>query len=60
MGRVITVNLSGTLPGGPVFVQLPVFATSTVVSVSGGSFNATTRTVTANPGATQVIITLSN
>jgi hypothetical protein len=60
MGRVVTVNLSGTLPGGPVLVQLPVFATSTVVSVTGGSFNATTRTVTANPGATQIVITLSN
>jgi len=57
-GRVITVNLTGTLPGGPVLVQLPVFAAATVVSVSGGSFDAATRTVTATPGATQVVITL--
>ena len=59
-GRVITVNLSGTLPGGAVNIQLPIFATSTVVSVTGGAFNATTRTVTANAGATQVVITLNN
>jgi hypothetical protein len=59
-GRVITVTLSGTLPGGPVSVQLPVFATSTVVSVSGGSFDSATRTVTVAAGATQVVITLDN
>lgn len=59
-GRVITVNLTGTLPGGTVFVQLPVFASSTVVSVTGGSFNATTQTVTVNAGATQAVITLNN
>jgi hypothetical protein len=59
-GRVITVNLTGTLPGGPVFVQLPVFASSTVVSVTGGSFNAATQTVTVNAGATQAVITLNN
>jgi hypothetical protein len=59
-GRVITVNLTGTLPGGTVFVQLPVFASSSVVSVTGGSFNATTQTVTVNAGATQAVITLNN
>jgi len=59
-GRVITVNLTGTLPGGAVNIQLPIFATSTVVSATGGSFNASTRTVTANAGATQVVITLNN
>jgi hypothetical protein len=59
-GRVITVNLSGTLPGGAVLVQLPVFASSTVVSVTGGTFNSTTRTVTLNAGSTQAVITLNN
>ena len=59
-GRVITVTLSGTLPGGPVFIQLPVFATSTVTSVSGGTLDAASRTVTANSGATQIVITLNN
>jgi len=57
-GRVITVTLSGVLPGGPVFVQLPVFASSTVTSVSGGSFS--TGTVTVNSGVTQVVVTLNN
>jgi hypothetical protein len=59
-GRVITVSLSGALPGGAVSVQLPVFATSTVVSVTGGTYSASTRTVTVNPGTTQVAITLNN
>jgi hypothetical protein len=43
-----------------VLVQLPVFASSTVVSVTGGTFNATTQTVTVNAGATQAVITLNN
>ena len=59
-GRVITVNLTGTLPGGTVRIQLPVFATSTVVSVSGGTFDAATRTVTVTAGVTQIVITLNN
>jgi Ricin-type beta-trefoil lectin domain-like len=59
-GRVITVNLSGTLPGGAVLVQLPVFASSSVVSVTGGTFDANTRTVTVTPGTTQAVITLNN
>ena len=59
-GRVITVNLTGTLPGGAVNIQLPVFATSTVTAVTGGTFNAATRTVTANAGVNQVVITLNN
>jgi hypothetical protein len=59
-GRVITVTLSGVLPGGAVFVQVPVFATSTVVSVTGGSFDTGTKTVTVNSGVTQAVITLNN
>lgn len=59
-GRAVAVTLSGTLPGGPVLVQLPVFASSSVVSVSGGSYNSATRTVTVNPGTTQVTMTLNN
>jgi hypothetical protein len=59
-GRVITVNLSGSVPGGAVLVQLPVFASSTVVSVAGGTYNTTTRTVTLNAGSTQAVITLNN
>jgi hypothetical protein len=61
-GRVITVTLSGTRPqpAGAISIQLPVFATSSVVSVTGGTFNAQTQTVTANAGATQIAITLNN
>jgi hypothetical protein len=56
--RIITVNLSGSLPGGPVLIQLPIFASVGAASVTGGSYNASTKTVTANAGATQVVITL--
>ncbi|HEX5402666.1 MAG TPA: hypothetical protein VFX16_10230, partial [Pseudonocardiaceae bacterium] len=59
-GRVVTVNLSGTPPGGAVLVQLPVFLTVGVTAVTGGTFNATTHTVTVTPGATQVVITLAS
>jgi hypothetical protein len=59
-GRVITVNLSGTLPGGAVLVQLPIFSSVAVTGVTGGTFNATTHTVTATSGATQVVITLAS
>lgn len=59
-GRVITVNLSGTLPGGTVAIQLPVFTSVAVTAVSGGSYNSGTHTVTANSGATTVTITLAS
>ncbi len=59
-GRVITVNLSGALPGGSVFVQLPIFSSVAVTGVTGGSYDSTTHTVTASPGATQVVITLAS
>jgi Ricin-type beta-trefoil lectin domain len=59
-GRVITVGLSGSLPGGSVLIQLPVFAAVAVSSVSAGSYDATTHTVTATPGAATVTITLAN
>jgi hypothetical protein len=58
--RIVTVNLSGTLPGGQVLVQLPIFSTVGVTSVTGGTYNATTHTVTATSGATQVVITLAS
>jgi len=59
-GRVITVTLSGTQPGGPVLISLPVFFGSTVASVSNGTYNASTHTVTANQSATTITITLNN
>jgi hypothetical protein len=59
-GRVITVTLSGSLPGGAVNIQLPIFASVGVSSVTGGNYNATTRTVTAAAGATTVTINLAS
>ncbi|MBP2326740.1 hypothetical protein JOF56_007125 [Kibdelosporangium banguiense] len=59
-GRVITVDLTGTLPNGPIYVQLPVFAGSTVTAVSGGTYNSANRTVTVTSGARQITITLNN
>lgn len=46
--RVVTVSLTGSLPGGAVNIQLPIFATVGVSSVNGGTYNAATRTVVAN------------
>jgi hypothetical protein len=59
--RVVTVSITGTPPGGPVEIQLPVFLTTGVNAVTGGSYNATTHTVTATAtGASQVVITLAS
>ena len=58
-GRVITVRLTGTLPGA-VQVQLPVFLTVGVSAVTGGAYNSTTHTVSVNSGTTTVTITLAN
>ncbi len=57
--RVVTVTLSGTLPGGPVLIQLPVFLSTGVNSVTGGTYNSSTHTVTANSGATTITITIT-
>jgi hypothetical protein len=58
--RVVTVTISGSPPGGPVYIQLPVFLGTGVSSVTGGSYDATTHTVTATSGATQITITLAS
>lgn len=58
--RVVTVSLTGALPGGTVAVQLPVFLSAGVTSVSGGSYDPGTHTVTATPGASTVTITLAS
>uniref|UniRef100_UPI0005551D07 hypothetical protein n=1 Tax=Actinoplanes subtropicus TaxID=543632 RepID=UPI0005551D07 len=57
--RLITVTLSGNLPGNTQ-IQLPIFLTIGVTSVTGGSYNTTTHTVTADPGATSIAITLAS
>jgi guanyl-specific ribonuclease Sa len=43
--RVVTVTLTGRLPGDDVRIQLPVFAEAGVASVRGGRYDATTHTV---------------
>jgi hypothetical protein len=58
--RVVTVSLTGTPPGGPVLIQLPVFLSTGVNAVSGGSYDSASHTVTATAGATQVAITLAS
>ncbi|NUR28257.1 MAG: hypothetical protein HOV83_20850, partial [Catenulispora sp.] len=58
--RVVTVNLTGTLPGGAVSIQLPVFNSVGVNAVSGGSYNASTHSVSVNSGTTSVTITLAS
>jgi hypothetical protein len=59
--RVVTVSITGTPPGGPIEIQLPVFLTTGVNSVTGGSYNSSTSTVTAtSTGASQVTITLAS
>ncbi len=59
--RVVTVSITGTPPGGPIEIQLPIFLTTGVNSVTGGTYNSSTNTVTAtSTGATQVTITLAS
>jgi hypothetical protein len=58
--RVVTVTITGAPPSGPVNIQLPVFLSTGVNSVAGGTYNATTHTVTAASGATQITITLAS
>ncbi|MEH0581721.1 hypothetical protein QBA54_46480 [Streptomyces sp. B21-108] len=59
-GRVVTVSLSGTLPGGMVAIQLPILTSVGVTSVSGGSYDSGTHTVTSDPGAKSVTSTLAS
>ena len=58
--RVVTVTLTGTPPAGPVLIQLPVFLSTGVTSVTNGTYSSTTHTVTASAGATQITITLAS
>ena len=59
-GRVITVSLTGTVPAGTVAIQLPIFTSVGVTSVTGGTYNSSTSTVTAATGASTVPITLAS
>jgi hypothetical protein len=58
--RVITVTLSGTPPGGLISIGLPIFISNGVSQVSGGTYNASTYAVTANAGATSIVVTLNS
>lgn len=58
--RVVTVTLSGTLPGGPVLVRLPAFIDSGVSAVQGGTYDASTHAVTVTAGTTSISITLNS
>ncbi len=58
--RVITVTLSGTLPAGAIAIQLPIFNSVAVNSVSGGTYDSTAHSVTVTPGTTTVTITLAS
>jgi hypothetical protein len=58
--RVVTVTLSGTLPGGPVLIQLPQFLTVGVAGVTGGTLDAASGTVVVNPGTGQIAVTLND
>ena len=58
--RVVTVTLCGVLPGGAIYVQLPIFDSVGVTSVTaGGTYDSSTKTVTVTPGATMVVIQLT-
>jgi hypothetical protein len=58
--RVITFSLSGNWPGGTVLLQLPSFQSGGVSSVQGGTYDASTSTVTVTPGASRVVVTLGS
>ena len=54
--RVVQVSLSGHLPGDDVQVQLPVFADAGVRSVTGGSYDSATHTVTMHGRGVRVTL----
>jgi hypothetical protein len=57
-GRLVTVALSGTTPSNDIRVQLPSFASAGVQKVTGGTWDASTGTVTVTPGHTSVRVQL--
>jgi hypothetical protein len=58
--RTVDVSLTGHVPGNDVQIQLPVLASAGVQRVQGGSFNATTHTVTLAPGHHEAQIQLGS
>lgn len=57
-GRQVAVSISGAAPSNDVRVQLPSFTSAGVREVSGGSWNASTGTVTITPGHRSVVVQL--
>jgi hypothetical protein len=58
--RVVTISLQGTLPGGPVYIQLPSFRTAGVSDVQGGMYDDSTATVTVTNSVIPIVVTLSH
>ncbi|HWG15902.1 MAG TPA: NEW3 domain-containing protein [Streptosporangiaceae bacterium] len=58
--KIVTVSLSGQLPGNDIQVQLPAFADEGVAGVAGGRYDATTHTVTMTPGLRTVAVVLGH
>jgi hypothetical protein len=54
--RVVTVNLSGKLPGNDIRIQLPIFAETGVVAVHGGHYDASTQTVYPAGRSTSIVL----
>jgi hypothetical protein len=57
---LVTVSLTGDVPGNDVQIQLPAFADSGVAAVAGGRYDAATHTVTLSPGRRSAVIQLGN
>lgn len=57
---LVTVSLTGDVPGNDVQIQLPAFADMGVTAVLGGRYDAATHTVTLSPGRGSAVIQLGN
>ncbi|HEY2518863.1 MAG TPA: NEW3 domain-containing protein [Streptosporangiaceae bacterium] len=58
--KVVTVALTGQLPGNDIQVQLPAFADEGVAGVVGGKYNASTHTVTVTSGLRAITVVLGH
>ena len=58
--KVVTVALTGSLPGKDIQVQLPAFADEGVAGVVGGKYDASTHTVTVNNGLHAIAVVLGH
>jgi NPCBM-associated, NEW3 domain of alpha-galactosidase len=58
--KVVTVALTGSLPGKDIQVQLPAFADEGVAGVVGGKYDASTHTVTVTSGLRAIAVVLGH